>query len=251
MMKLHFRRFGLSVMLTAILVSEWTVAQAQPPKAMGAEAQLLERLKKAYPATQFSSASRSSVPGLYEVVMGQNIAYVDESGRYFLIGRLFDMQTRTDVTAETKERLSPRIDWDSLPLGDAIRFGSGSKLIAVFSDPDCPFCRQLEAELDQLEGVTVYVFPYPIASLHASAFRVSQSIWCAADKAKAWRDYLLRKVQPPQASKDCDAGAVQRNVALANRLGITATPTLITTDGRMATGASKAEQISSWIGRTN
>lgn len=214
-----------------------------------AEKQLLERLRKTYPATTFTHAQSSAIPGVFEVVMGQNIAYVEASGRYFLIGRLFDMQTKTDITAETKERFAPKIDWNELRLEDAIKFGSGPTKLAVFSDPDCPFCRQLEAELEKLDGVTVYIFPYPIASLHPGATRVAQSIWCAADKSKAWRDYVLRKVAPPQAPKDCSGEAIQRNVALAARYGISATPTLLAPDGRLAPGASKAEQITAWLAR--
>jgi thiol:disulfide interchange protein DsbC len=208
---------------------------------------MLEQLKKANPATTFTSAQRSAIPGLWEVVMGQNIAYVDESGRYFLIGRLFDMQTKTDITAATKERIATRVEWSSLPLNDAIRFGTGSKRLAVFTDPDCPFCRQLEAEIEKLDDLSVYVFPYPITSLHPGAARTSQAIWCAPNKAAAWRDYLLRKVQPPAAKEGCAADAIGRNVALAERLGISATPTLIAPDGRMVSGASKAEQIKAWI----
>lgn len=219
--------------------------------AQTAEERLLERLRKAYPATQFTTAQRSVVPGLYEVVMGQNIAYVDESGRYFMIGRLFDMQTRTDITTETRERITPRVEWATLPLEDAIRYGSGPTKLAVFSDPDCPFCRQLELELEKLEGVTVYVFPYPIASLHPSAARTAHAIWCAPDRAQAWRSYLLRKQPPPLPSADCSAAAIERNVALAARLGITATPTLMSSDGRLAPGASKVEQIKLWLARGN
>lgn len=224
-------------------------AAAQTTAAASSEARLLDALKKAYPATQFTSAQRTAIPGIYEVVMGQNIAYVDESGRYFLIGRMIDMQEKTDITAATKERIAQRIDWSTLPLRDAIRYGKGEKRLAVFSDPDCPFCRQLEAELEKLEDVTVYVFPYPIASLHPSAAKISQGIWCAPNKAKAWRDYLLRKVAPPAAPAGCDTAAITRNVALAEQLSINATPTLIAGDGRMASGASKAEQILAWLER--
>lgn len=239
----------ISIALVGALLGGAAVAQT--PDTAPQEARLLETLKKSYPATQFTSVQRSPVAGIYEVVMGQNIAYVDESGRYFLIGRMLDMLEKTDITAATKERVAQRIDWSTLPLRDAIKFGKGERRLAVFSDPDCPFCRQLEGELEKLEDVTVYVFPYPIASLHPSATRVAQSIWCAPNKAKAWRDYLLRKVSPPQISAGCDISAIPRNVALADQLSINATPTLIAGDGRMASGASKAEQILAWLDRGN
>jgi thiol:disulfide interchange protein DsbC len=225
-------------------------AQAQSSDASASpEARLLETLKRAHPSTRFNSVQATPIPGVYEVVMGQNIAYVSETGRYFLIGRLIDMVDKTDITASTKERIAQRVEWKDLPLKDAIKFGSGALQLAVFSDPDCPFCRQLEAELDKLEGVTVYVFPYPIASLHPSAAKTAANIWCAPNRAQAWRNYLIRKTPPPAAKAGCDASAIERNVALADSLSINATPTLISGDGRIASGMSPAATILAWLQR--
>ena len=52
------------------------------------------RLKEKYPATRIERVDPSEIPALYEVVMGQNVAYTDASGRYFVFGHLFDMKTR-------------------------------------------------------------------------------------------------------------------------------------------------------------
>lgn len=243
-----------SLVLGAILISILVMAVLKPVHAQtasaanSAEARLMATLKRTLPSTQVTSVEKTPIAGLFEVVMGQNIAYVDASGRYFLIGRMMDMQERIDITASTKERIAKKITWNDLPLQDAIRFGNGKQKVAVFSDPDCPFCRQLEVELDKLQDVTVYVFPYPIAALHPKASSASQAIWCANNRAKAWKDYLLQR-QLPTSFEACDASAIQRNVALAERLGINATPTLIAEDGRMASGASKSEQIQAWLDR--
>jgi thiol:disulfide interchange protein DsbC len=245
--KIKIRTLFAAATLTLGAVA--SVAAQQVTAASTPEARLLETLKRAHPSTKFNSAQATPVPGIYEVVMGQNIAYVDETGRYFLVGRMLDMVDKTDITAATKERIASKIDWSKLPLKDAIKFGSGDLKLAVFSDPDCPFCRQLEGELDKLKGVTVYVFPYPIASLHPTAARVATAIWCSPNKAQAWKDYLIRRIQPPQAKQGCDASAIQRNVGLADELSINATPTLISGDGRIASGASQAEAIMGWLQR--
>lgn len=240
--------FGV-IVSTVLVMAVIKPAHAQTTGAANsAEARLMATLKRTLPSTQVTSVEKTPIAGLFEVVMGQNIAYVDGSGRYFLIGRMMDMQERIDITASTKERIAKKITWNDLPLQDAIRFGNGKQKVAVFSDPDCPFCRQLEVELDKLQNVTVYVFPYPIAALHPKASSASQAIWCARDRAKAWKDYLLQR-QLPTSFEACDASAIQRNVALAERLGINATPTLIAEDGRMASGASKSEQIQAWLDR--
>ena len=63
------------------------------------EARLLATLKRAYPATTFTSVAASEVPGIYEVWMGPNVAFVSpKSPRYFIMGRLLDAKTATDIT---------------------------------------------------------------------------------------------------------------------------------------------------------
>ena len=120
---------------------------------------LEKRLKDLYPATRIERVQTSEIPVLYEVTMGKNSAYTDATGRYFIFGHLYDMKTQRDLTAERMGKLQ-RIDFSRLPLGDAIKTvrGKGERVLAVFSDPDCPYCKRLEAELDKLDNVTLYIF---------------------------------------------------------------------------------------------
>src|SRR4051812_21213860 len=70
---------------------------------------LQERLKSLYPRTQFTDVAASELPGIFEVVLGRNVAYTDTDGRYFLFGHLFDMSAQLDLTAQRKDRLQ-RVD---------------------------------------------------------------------------------------------------------------------------------------------
>ena len=88
------------------------------------------------------------------------------------------MKTQRDLTAERMDK-QQRVDFAQLPLGDAIKIvrGKGERVLVVFSDPDCPYCKRLEPELDKLNNVTLYTFPYPLESLHPESpqTRPSQS----------------------------------------------------------------------------
>lgn len=111
-----------------------------------------------------TSVLPSPVPGIFEVVSGQEIFYVDATGRYgFVDGRLVDLQASRDLTAERLDALS-RIDFRALPLDLATRQvrGSGRRVLAVFEDPGCPVCRVLTKFLDQIPDATVYRFMYPV-----------------------------------------------------------------------------------------
>ena len=111
---------------------------------------LLATLRQKYPATTFTSVAPAQVQGLYEVVMGRKIAYTDRSARYFMVGSLVDMKTNDNLTAARSEELM-RVDAGKLPLQDAIVRvnGKGRRKVFVFSDPDCPYCRRLEPELEK------------------------------------------------------------------------------------------------------
>ena len=232
---------GLSILLAALLAAS---SYAEDVPADLAKA-IAEKLKQRYPATRIDQVLPSPLPGIYEVVMGRNVAFSDAEGRYFIFGHLYDMQSQRDLTSERKESLT-KVEWSALPLENSIKFvnGKGARVLAVFSDPDCPFCKKVEAELARLDNATLYLFPFPIQSLHPNAVAKSTAIWCSKDRAQAWRDALAGgKVA---GKGDCE-NPIGANLALAERLGINGTPTLIARDGRLLPGAASAEKISAWL----
>ena len=212
---------------------------------------IAERLQSLYPATRFGAVNTTPWPGVFEVVMGANLAYVDESGQYFLFGHLFDMKAQRDLTAERKDAQT-RVDFASLPLTDAVKDvrGNGARTLAIFSDPDCPYCLKLETEIKSLTDVTIYTFLMPIASLHPGARSKAIAVWCSRDRVAAWRALMLHDMQPNDASpaRDCPH-PVDRNIALGERLGISGTPTLVAADGRILPGAASRAQIEAWLAR--
>ena len=209
---------------------------------------VLAALKQKYPATAFTSVSPAPVKGLYEVVMGKKIAYTDKSGRFFMYGSLVDMKTNDDLTAARREELA-RVDVSKLPPQDAIVRvnGKGRRTLYVFSDPDCPFCRRLEPELDKLDDVTIRIFLYPLEALHSDAARKAEAIWCEGDDKKRgdlWHHAVLRTEEVRTAT--CD-NPLKRNLALGEALGLQGTPTLIAADGRVLPGAAPASNIEEWL----
>ena len=209
---------------------------------------MAERLQALYPATRFGAVNTTPWPGVFEVLMGANLAYVDETGQYFLFGHLYDMKLQRDLTAEHKDTLA-RVEFASLPLVDAMKEvrGNGARTLAIFSDPDCPYCRRLEAEMKGLTDLTIYTFLMPIASLHPEARARAISVWCSKDRVGAWHALMWRDEKIP--AKEC-AHPVDRNVALGDRLGISGTPTLVAADGRILPGAASNAQIEAWLARS-
>ena len=109
---------------------------------------LTAKLEQTYQGQNLKVQSVRNTPiaGLYEVVVsGNQVVYVDGSANYMLVGDLIDVNTRQSLTDERSAELN-KIDFSSLPLDMAIKEvrGNGKLKVAVFSDPDCPFCKRLE-----------------------------------------------------------------------------------------------------------
>ena len=127
------------------------------------------------------------------------------------------------------------IKFADLPLDLAIKQvrGSGRRVFAIFEDPNCGYCKQLAAQTADMTDVTIYSFVYPI--LGDDSTDKARTIRCAADPARAWNDWMLNGTRPTAAK--CDAGAVDRLVAIGKRLGIRGTPTIFLANGERISGA--------------
>lgn len=215
-----------------------------------------ERIRALNPGTRVDSVAASPVPGLYEVVMGKNVAYVEASGRYALFGHVWDMQERRDLTADRKAALD-KVDAAVLPRDLALRQvrGKGTRVLYSFADPQCGYCKQLEQAIQELDDVTVFTFVMPL--LGQESRRMAVAIACAADPAAAWSNLMLKGQPPTPATSDTAAATaataacetkVDAVAKLGQTLGITGTPTLIAADGRKTAGAMPAAQLSAWLG---
>lgn len=206
------------------------------------DAAIKKLIKERLPELQVQSVKSAPMPGWYEVFAGNRLFYVDEKADFIMVGSIVDAKTKRNLTEERIRDLM-RVKFDVLPFEDAIKIvkGSGKRKLAVFEDPDCPYCKKVEADIEKLDNYTLYVFLYPIEQLHADATSKSQKVWCAKDRGKAWQDIMLKNLVPKNKG-DC-ATPIGRNIALANQLNINGTPALIFEDGHLIPGAIPAEQI--------
>jgi thiol:disulfide interchange protein DsbC len=199
-----------------------------------------------FPKAQVQSVTKLPYLNLYEIVVEGEVLYADEKFEYVIDGSIISTKNMTNLTEQRKRKLMA-IAFDELPLDLAFKRvkGNGERKMAVFSDPDCPFCRRVENDLAKLDNVTIYMFLYPIESLHPKAPEVSRRIWCSPDKIKAWDDYMQRGVQPG-GDGEC-ANPVDRIVEFGRKKGINGTPTLIFANGDRVPGAISAAQIENYL----
>ena len=210
-------------------------AHAQNPEAIKAE------LKKRFPDAPVDSVRKTNYPNLYEVIGGGEIFYTDEKATFLIVGgSLVDTKTRENLT-EARQRQLTAVKFDALPLDQAFKIvrGNGSRRMAMFSDPNCGYCKRFERDLVTVNDVTVYMFMYPILSPESG--EKSKSVWCSADRGKAWLDLMLKDTTPV-AAPSCET-PIDKNLAFGREKRIQGTPTLFFEDGERIPGAMSKEQV--------
>ncbi|MGN6317659.1 DsbC family protein [Trinickia sp.] len=207
-------------------------------------------LQARLPEVQIKSIAKAPIPGLYEVNLGSQMLYSDATGDYVIAGDLVDTKTRSNLSEAHLADLN-KVDFASLPLDRAVKVvkGNGSRRMAVFSDPNCPYCKQLETTLKSIDNVTVYTFLYPVLS--PDSVTKSKAIWCSTDRAKAWEAWMVDHRPPASTASNCDTTALDKNLALGHGLNVTGTPTIILADGHRLPGAVSADELNGALARAH
>ena len=184
--------------------------------------------------------TKTPMPGLHEVRVGNDLFYTDDKGDFLIQGSLIDAKGQKNITEERQEKLL-MIAFDQLPLKDAFTIvrGNGKRRMAIFEDPNCPYCKHFERDLQKVNDITIYMFLYPILGPDSTA--KSNNLWCTKERGNAWLDWMLRGKAAPNAI--CDTTPVARNVEFGRKHKITGTPTMIMADGTRVAGAMPAEDV--------
>jgi thiol:disulfide interchange protein DsbC len=207
--------------------------------ALADEAAIRRMLESKLGGAKIEGVQPAPVPGLYEVRFrtadGMRVVYVDATGNYVIQGNILDLRNERDLTEERLRKLNA-IKFESLPLDLAVKVqrGNGKRVLAMFSDPYCPACRQFERSLAQIDNVTIYVFMYPV--IRPENTEHSRMVWCSNDRAKAWLELAAApKAKVPEAPASC-GDPVDKVLKLGRSLGVNSTPTLILANGERVTG---------------
>lgn len=182
--------------------------------------------------------AKTPYAGLYEVVIDNELMYTDAQGEYLFEGNVIETKSRHDLSEE-RRRVLFAIDFDKLPLDLAVKKvkGDGKRKVAIFTDPNCGYCRKLEKELSHVNDVTIYFFMYPI---FPGSDEIVRNVLCAKNPVKAWDDWMLSEIVPAKASCRTQTDKV---LALGKKLRVNGTPNLIFASGTQAPGFLPAAEL--------
>lgn len=213
------------------------------------EAAFLKKINANYPKLGINDAIYLPSVQLYELHKKGDIRlmYTNESIGYIMMnGELLDLKNQKNLSKD-REALNVNRFFAELPKEKSIpvKFGNGSRSVAIFTDPDCPYCRALDKEIhanlkNQNMTINYYMNPLKIQG-HEMAPMEAKKIWCSPDKSKSWIDWMLNGKLPPNDAS-C-ANPVDETKALATSVGFDVTPVIIFDNGYVVKGGIDAKQF--------
>lgn len=237
----------LPAWLAAGLLLAATASVAAP-----APAEVADGIRAMIPGTTISGVETTPLEGLYEVTAGPNIFYMQPGRKLLLVGHLFDLASTTDLTQPKLDALQARasgVKWAELPTVARIAGGdkAGTRHLAVFLDPECPYCKAAWRALKDVRGVQVDYLMLPLDGLHPQARGKAADVLCAADPAGALGKAMAGEAVPAagagcrtRVGKDMDTVA-----AYATAHGIGGTPYFVTGDGKVLPGFG--DPLTQWL----
>lgn len=189
-----------------------------------------------------SEVHKTPFDNLYEVRVQGNVVYTDADGKFVIFsGQLYDLEKKINLTELSMEEMN-RIELDSLPLDLALKavYGTGKNRLVTFEDPNCPWCKRLQAEFKKMD-VTVYTFVTPILS--ADSFVKSRNILCSKEPVKAWQDWMAKNIAPSEQS-DCEP-PFNEILELMQASNVSGTPAILFENGKRIGGFVDASRMTS------
>lgn len=235
-MTFRFRSTALAIAMTTTLMALPLMAENEVPES------LTKALKDLTPETP-TSVKETPVKGLYEVLVGGEVVYLNADASYLIRGEMIDLKNKVNLTDLTLNGERKKL-MDSLPDSDTVMFkpkGDTKHTITVFTDIDCPYCVKLHQEMDAYHeaGIAVRYALYPRAGFGSSSYDKLQNVWCADDQNVAMTQSKSgQKIE----TKACD-NPIKEHVALAQKLGVTGTPAIVLEGGQLLPGYRPAKAL--------
>lgn len=196
------------------------------------------------PGAQVVAPERSPVGGMYLTSIDGVSGYVSADGRYFIVGDMLDLASRSNVT-EHQRKQTRRALLQKVAPDEAILFAPAKAkyTIIVFTDVDCPYCRKVHGELGELQarGIAVRYLAFPRSGPNTKSWRTMAAVWCSSDRrdalARATRGEVVNSASP------CSEAVIAKHYALGQQLGIPGTPMIVLSDGTSLGGYMAPEKL--------
>lgn len=222
--------------LASALAASVAVAESKVPETL---TKAISELSSIPP----TSITETPLKGIYEVLIGGDIVYLDGDANFMFRGELIDLEKRINLTDQTLNNERQKLV-SALEDNQTVMYkpkGETKHTITVFTDIDCPYCRKMHEEMDQyLEaGIAVRYALYPRAGVGSPSYDKLVNVWCADDAPQAMTDAKSGKTVE---AKTCE-NPVQSHMELGQMVGVNGTPAILLEGGQLIPGYRPARAL--------
>ncbi|HOW75477.1 MAG TPA: DsbC family protein [Candidatus Competibacteraceae bacterium] len=228
---------------TGVLAAEDVKPAAAPAPAITVKQPDLAKLQAALNGEKPDSVVPSAIPGLFEVVLGGQVLYLSEDGRFIVQGDLLDLGSRANLTENRRGELRGKAI-EAVSEKDMVIFapaGPAKYTVTIFTDVDCGYCRKMHSQMAAYnkEGIKIRYLLFPREGINSESFNKAVSVWCADNRQEA-----MTKAKRGETieNKSCD-NPVQAQYELGQKLGVRGTPSMILENGEMLPGYVPPTQL--------
>lgn len=240
---------GLTIAALGLTVGLHVSAKTQTPDTKkivapmnAAESKIAQTFELKFDGAKVVAVHKTPFNDVYEIILDQNeIVYTNAATEYIMAGSLISGTDKRNLTQERLDEINT-IDFKTLPLEQTFKLvkGNGARKIVLFEDPDCIYCKKFRKTLEGMDNLTVYTFVIDILGKDSTA--KAKQLLCAPTPATAWDNWMLHGQMPANIAP-CDTSVLEKNKALAIKLGITGTPTIFLENGTRLPGAVDAADL--------
>lgn len=228
----------LAGLATAVAVSSLAHAADTPAQAAARKA-----LSELVPQARIDAIETAPLPGYQQVIVGGQLVYVSDDGKYILQGKLLDTVNKRDLT-ESRLAVDVKKKLDAVPASRRIIFAPAGKpqyKITVFTDIDCGYCRKLHSQIAEYNkrGIEVDYLFFPRSGLSGESYDKAVAVWCAKDRKSAFT--AAKAGQTPPLLK-CD-NPIAQDFELGAQVGVNGTPAIYAADGSKIGGYLDPDQM--------
>lgn len=211
-----------------------------------ADARAIAAIRELNAQVPIDRVGAAPMSGFREVIVGGKTLYVSDDGKYLIQGSLYDMSAKKDMSEVSLSKLRREL-LKQVPLSDRIVFAPANPkyTLTVFTDIECGYCQKMHSEIAEYnkQGIEIQYLAFPRMGLGSVDHKKMIAVWCAADRKQA---LTAAKSGRPVPMKDCK-NPVTMEYDLGQRLGLTGTPMIITSNGEQVPGYMPPTEMRSYL----
>ncbi|MCK5895570.1 MAG: DsbC family protein [Cocleimonas sp.] len=196
--------------------------------------------------------TESPITGIYQVLYGTEVVYVSADGKFFIAGDMINMETRENLSKIAQRSVRNDIIKEKIKAPIVFKAKDEKHVVKVFTDIDCPYCAKLHREIPELneKGITVEYLLFPRAGIGSKSYDKAVSVWCAGDSEAQQTAMTIAKERKPLEEKKCE-NPIKAQYELGQEIGVSGTPALVTSSGRLIPGYMPAERLAKMLNADN